>query len=99
MFKRPGHSRRDGRALHIRYMRVTCVVARVTGVLAILRAKGDADVAIARGVELAAMGCRAMEVMLSTIKTTRLSHDCCMIVTRLLHDCCMIVPCWYPTVT
>ena len=78
MFKRPGRGRRDGRALHIRYMRVTCVVARVPGVLAILRAKGDADVAIARGVELAAMGCRAMEVMLNYYTTTRLLHGCYM---------------------
>lgn len=36
------------------------------GVLAILRAKGDPEVAIARGVELAAMGCRAMEVTLDS---------------------------------
>ncbi|KAL1496135.1 hypothetical protein AB1Y20_014756 [Prymnesium parvum] len=39
---------------------------QASGVLAIFRAKGEPEVAIARGVELAAMGCRAMEVTLDS---------------------------------
>ncbi len=37
------------------------------GVLPILRAK-NADVAIARGVELAQMGCRALEITLDSVR-------------------------------
>ena len=44
----------------------TLATLKTCGVLAIVRAK-NADVAIERGIELCAMGCRAIEVTLDTV--------------------------------
>ena len=49
-----------------RMLSATLAGLKSCGVLAILRAKGDPQVAIARGIELAEMGCRAMEVTLDS---------------------------------
>ncbi len=65
-----------------------------TSVVAILRAK-NADVAIARGVELADMGCQALEVTLD-------SHEFPRILATLVNtigDRCMYCACSYPFIT
>ena len=52
----------------------TAGVLKTAGILAILRAK-NADAAIARGLELCALGCKAIEVTLDTTDWRRVLHS------------------------
>lgn len=49
-----------------REIETTLGLLKAAGVLPILRAKGSPEVAVKRGIELASMGCRAMEVTLDS---------------------------------
>jgi len=58
-----------------RQIEQTLAKLKCAGVVAILRAKGDATVAIRRGLELAELGCRAMEVTLDSCDWQKILGD------------------------